>query len=83
MTEIEIYHDFTHCNHYIPNKIINLKNHKKYIFHILREKMTQIWPKRDIFEFSQKIRKRHFFPTPKTRLSKTSTQCWVSRLIST
>ena len=22
-----------------------------------------------IFEFSQKIRKRHFFPTPKTRLS--------------
>ena len=23
--------------------------------------MTQIWPKRAIFEFSQKIRKRHFF----------------------
>ena len=31
--------------------------------------MTQIWPKRAIFEFSQKMRKRHFFPTPKTRLS--------------
>ena len=31
--------------------------------------MTQIWPKRAIFEFSQKMQKRHFFPTPKTRLS--------------
>ena len=30
--------------------------------------MTQIWPKRSIFEISQKIRKRHFFPTPNTRL---------------
>ena len=34
MTEIKIYHDFTHCNHCIPNKIINLKNHKQYIFQI-------------------------------------------------
>ena len=32
--------------------------------------MTQIWPKRALFEFSQKILKRIFFPTPKTRLSK-------------
>ena len=36
MTEIEIYHDFTHCNHCIPNKIINLKN-RKHIFQILRK----------------------------------------------
>ena len=25
MMEIVIYHDFTHCNHYIPNRTINLK----------------------------------------------------------
>ena len=31
--------------------------------------MIQIWPQRDIFEFSQKNTKTSFFPTPKTRLS--------------
>ena len=60
MTEIEIYQDFTHSNHYIPNKIINLKTTSN-IYSDFKEKMTQIWPKRAIFEFSQKMRKRHFF----------------------
>ena len=34
MTEIEIYHDFTRCNHYIPNKKISLKttNNKYFKF---------------------------------------------------
>ena len=60
MTEIEIYHDFTHCNHYIPIKIINLKNHRQYIFQILR-KNDQNLAKKAIFEFSQKMQKRNFF----------------------
>ena len=42
--------------------------------------MTQIWPKRAIFEFSQKKRKRHFFPTPKTRLSTKNQQILMNGL---
>ena len=34
-----------------------------------RPNLGQFWPKRAIFEFSQKMRKRHFFSTPETRLS--------------
>ena len=32
--------------------------------------MTQIWPKRAIFEFSQKMRKRQFFPLQRLGLVK-------------
>ena len=42
--------------------------------------MTQILPKRAIFEFSQKIWKPHFFPTPKTRLSTKNSQILMSGL---
>ena len=42
--------------------------------------MTQIWPKRAIFEFSQKIRKRNFFRTPKTRLSIKNQQILINGL---
>ena len=31
--------------------------------------LGQFWPKRAIFEFSHKMRKRHFVSTPETRLS--------------
>ena len=47
MLEIEIYHDFTHCNHCIPYKITYLK--EIYISDF-KEKMTQIWPKRAILK---------------------------------
>ena len=59
--EIQIYHDFTHCNHYIPNKIINLKKLQAIYISDFKEKMTQIWPKRDIFEFFHKMIKHNFF----------------------
>ena len=42
--------------------------------------MTQIWPKRAIFEFSQKKRKRHFFLAPKTRLSTKNEQILMNGL---
>ena len=48
----------------MENNKINAKNHKQYITYYIsdfKQKMTQIWPKGAIFEFSQKMRKRHFF----------------------
>ena len=66
MTEIEIYHDFTHCNHYIPNKIINLKNTGN-IIHILRKNYPN-FAKKGHFLMLPKNAKT-FFSTPKTRLS--------------
>ena len=51
-------------HHYIPYNKINAKNHKQYITYYIsdfKQKMTQIWPKRAIFEFSQKMRNVIFF----------------------
>ena len=39
----------------------NNKIKETYYISDLWQKMTQIWPKSAIFEFSQKIRKQHFF----------------------
>ena len=38
-----------------------MRNHKQYITEILSKKMTQIWPKSAIIEYSQKMQKHHFF----------------------
>ena len=67
MTEIEIYHDFTHCNHYIPNKIINLKNHKQYIFQILWKQASAAVVQRTI-----SIKNIKTYKTAEARLKKTS-----------
>ena len=41
------------AHHHIPYNKINAKKPQAiYIFQILRKKMTRIWPKRAIFEFS-------------------------------
>ena len=61
MTEIEIYHDFTHCNHYIPHNKINLKKPQALYISDFKGKMTQIWSKRANFEFSQKMQNHIFF----------------------
>ena len=76
MSEIEIYHDFTNCNHYIPNKIINIKNHKQYIFQILSKKFGQKGP----FLNFPKNAKASFFRVQRLGLVKKNEQILMNGL---
>ena len=60
MTEIEIYHGFTHCNHYIPDEIINLKNYKQYIFQILRKNEPNLAKNGNFLIFPKNVKTSFF-----------------------